>query len=190
MSPSFLARIIRNVDTPSARTLSNPLTLPTVLHIRRNHALEHATIHLLSARHPRVSLVGRSDAAGFYLLGNVPTLSVDEAVHEALARLRAGEYALAIHPQCGTNLLTSALLASAGSFLALAGGRQQTWRDRLDRLPMAIVTAVLGLIVAQPLGTAIQRKVTTSGDIGTLDVVSVRRLRAGHAALHRVLTRA
>lgn len=176
------------MDTPSARSLPNLLTNPTVLHIRRNHALEHATIHLLSARHPHVALVGRSDAAGFYLFGDVPTLSVDEAVHEALARLRAGEHGLAIHPQCGTNLLTSALLAGAGSFLALAGGRQQTWRDRLDRLPLAVVTAVLGLIVAQPLGTALQRNVTTSGDIGSLEVLSVRRLRAGRAALHRVLT--
>lgn len=178
------------MDTPAARSLPNPLTNPTVMHIRRNHALEHATIHLLSARHPHVSLVGRSDAAGFYLFGNVPTLSVDEAVHEALSRLRAGEQRLAIHPQCGTNLLTSALLAGAGSFLALAGARQQTWRDRLDRLPLAVATAVLGLIVAQPLGTAIQRKVTTSGDLGTLDVVSVRRLSAGRVALHRILTRA
>lgn len=178
------------MDTPAARSLPNPLTNPTVLHIRRNHALEHATIHLLSARHPRVSLVGRSDAAGFYLFGNVPTLSVEEAVREALARLQAGERSLAIHPQCGTNLLTAALLAGAGSFLALAGGRQQSWRDRLDRLPLAIATAVLGLIVAQPLGTAIQRNVTTSGDIGSLDVVSVRRLRAGRVALHRVLTHA
>ena len=97
---------------------------------------------------------------------------------------------MAIHPQCGTNLLTSALLAGAGSFLALAGGRQQTWRDRLDRLPLAILTAVLGLIVAQPLGTAIQRNVTTLGDLGTLDVVGVRRLHAGRVPLHRVLTRA
>jgi len=178
------------VDTPTARSLPNPLTNPTVMHIRRNHALEHATIHLLSARHPHLSLVGRSDAAGFYLFGNVPTELVDEAVHEALSRLRAGEHRLAIHPQCGTNLLTSALLAGAGSFLALAGGRQQTWRDRLDRLPLAVLTAVLGLIVAQPLGTAIQRNVTTLGDLGTLDVVGVRRLHAGRVVLHRVLTRA
>ena len=56
------------------------------MHIRRNHALEHATIHLLSARHPHLSLVGRSDTAGFYLFGNVPTELVDEAVHEALSR--------------------------------------------------------------------------------------------------------
>jgi hypothetical protein len=90
---------------------------PTLLRIRRNHALEHATIHLLSARPVRTLLVGRSDSRGFYLMGEVPTDDVESAVLQALARLRAGEARLAVHPNCGTNLVTGAALAGTASFL-------------------------------------------------------------------------
>ena len=41
--------------------------------IRRNHGLEHATIHVLSEANPRRRLIGRSDYGGFWLLGEVST---------------------------------------------------------------------------------------------------------------------
>jgi len=161
---------------------------PTLLRTRRNHALEHATIHLLSARLPRPVLVGRSDARGFYLLGDVSTDVLGQVVQEALARLRAGEARLAIHPNCGTNLLTGAALAGSASFLVAGLTRRRRWSDWLDQWPLALVAASLGLILAQPLGTALQRRITTEARPGGLQVVAVRRIRNRTPALHRVLT--
>jgi hypothetical protein len=161
---------------------------PTLLRIRRNHALEHATIHLLSARVPRTVLIGRSDSRGFYLAGEVSTDALQHTVHQALARLQAGESGLAVHPNCGTNLMTGAILAGSASFLVAGMARRRRWSDWLEQWPAALLAAALGLAVAQPLGTAIQRRVTTAAQPGELRILSVRRLRARTPTLHRVLT--
>jgi len=162
------------------------LDRPLLSRLRRNHALEHATIHLLSARQPRTTLVGRSDPRGFYLFGDASGQAVAEAVQEALARLRAGEQRLAIHPNCGTNLLTAGLLGGTAAFAVLAGSRNS--RSRLDRLPMAVVATVLGLLVAQPLGLALQRSVTTEADPKGLEIIEVKTWRRGRTTFHRVIT--
>jgi hypothetical protein len=134
-------------------------------------------------------VAGRSDSRGFYIYGHIPTEVLDSAVHQALDRLRQGEYQLAIHPNCGTNLLTSGLFAGAVAFFALLGTNQTRWRDRLGRLPLAIFGATMALIVSQPVGTAAQRYLTTQGDPGTMEIVQIQRLRRGSAPLHRVRTR-
>lgn len=161
---------------------------PTLLRLRRNHALEHATIHLLSAQRPRTQLIGRSDARGFVLAGEVTTENLSNAVQQALARLQSGEARLAVHPNCGTNLITAAVLAGSASFVVAGMTRRRRWGDWLDHWPLAVLAAGIGLIIAQPLGTAIQRQVTTEPHPGPLQIVSVRRLRDRPPMLHRVLT--
>lgn len=158
-----------------------------VTRVQRNHALEHATIHLLSAGHPRRSIVGRSDWHGFFLYGDVPTEAVAQAAAAALTRLQAGEHTLAVHPNCGTNLLTAATLACLGS-LAAFGRPGKSWRQQLERLPLALLATAAGLIVARPLGTQIQLHLTTRGDPGPLRVLSVERLSARRPVTHRVRT--
>jgi len=162
------------------------LNRPSLSRLRRNHALEHATIHVLSARQPRTTLVGRSDPRGFFLFGDAAGQVVAEAAQEALARLRAGEERLAIHPNCGTNLLTAGLVGGTAAFAALAGSRNS--RGRLDRFPLAVMATVLGLIIAQPLGLALQRSVTTQADPQGMKIVEVKTWRRGRTTLHRVVT--
>jgi hypothetical protein len=169
--------------------LTEILQWPLISRIRRNHGLEHATIHILSARHPRISLIGRSDAGGFYLYGAVSAAEVLQATEQALSRLKAGEHELALHPNCGTSLLTAGVLAGTASFASLAGGKKDHWRDRWDRFPLAVLGTIFALIVARPLGLALQRHVTTQGDPGDLQVLTVEPVRAGTSGLLRVLTR-
>ena len=95
------------------------LDIPFVRRVRRNHGLEHATIHMLSQRKPGMKIVGRSDAGGFWIYGNVPTESVRDCATRALSRMRKGEHQLAIHPNCGTNLVTVAVLESRSPSFAL-----------------------------------------------------------------------
>lgn len=162
---------------------------PAFSRIRRNHALEHATIHLLAARFPRRPLVGRSDTLGFTLYGEVTTQAVEQATLEALDRLRRGESGLALHPNCGTNLLTAGILAGGAAFLALLASRpDERLRDRLLRLPTAILAATLALIAAQPVGMILQQRVTTYADPGPLRVVAVQQLRRTPFCVHRILT--
>lgn len=164
------------------------LDSPLISRIRRNHALEHATIHVLTSRFPRAVLVGRSDIGGFFLLADVPGEAVSSAAQEALMRLRAGEQRLALHPNCGTNLLTASLLAGSAAYLALTGASSRGWRHRLDRLPLAIFASLLALVLAQPLGFQLQRRITTQGDPQGLGIHSVRTWARSTTRLHRVRT--
>ncbi len=125
--------------------LGDVLAKPGVERVRKNHGLEHATIHVLGERARRGGMAGRSDRHGFTLYGDVPT--------EVLAD--ACEWAL----------------------------------QRLARLPRLISLMTAALILAQPLGLAIQRDVTTSGDPGGLQIVSIKRRRIGALTFHRVETR-
>lgn len=154
--------------------------------LRRNHGLEHATIHVLSRMQPRVSTAGHSDPGGFWLLGDLSTEVVYEAVEEALRRLRAGERNLAIHPNCGTNLVTASVAAGLGGAFAL--GSASSDRERLERLPLAILFAMGGLLLARPLGTRIQQRVTTSGEPGSLHVIQIERTQRGRFTTHRITT--
>ncbi len=159
----------------------------TISRIRRNHGLEHATIHILSEKHPRTSLAGHSDGGGFWLMGDVSTESVEAAVAEALRRLRGGEHRLALHPNCGTNFVTAGSVAGLAAASAMFGSGRR-WREQLERLPMAMTLATLALILAQPLGFLIQEHITTSGHPGELEVVSIQASRRGRIGAHRVTT--
>ncbi len=162
--------------------------MPIISRVQRNHGLEHATLHVLSERYPKRSLAGHSDTRGFWIVGNVPIEDVYEAVEEALGRLRDGEKQLAVHRNCGTNYVTSGVLAGLASGAAMFGvGRRM--RDKLERLPLAMFVATLALIFSQPLGFFIQERVTTSPEPGDLQVVEIVASRRGRMKAHRITTR-
>lgn len=164
-------------------------SLPSLSRIRRNHGLEHATIHILSQQFPNRRFIGRSDIQGFYLYGDVPAEVLESAVHEALRRLRQGEHQLAIHPNCGTNLVTSAIIAGTASFLTLMGSERENWRRRLERLPLAIAATLAALIVSQPIGRSVQQHITTQGDPERLEVISIQRVHNGSNPVFHILTK-
>jgi hypothetical protein len=163
------------------------LDLPLILETRRNHALEHATIHMLSAQYPEHHLAGHSNPTGFFILGNVTTEDLQSSVMEALTRLRAGESELAIHAGCGTNFATTALLAGSLAWFPLSGAKSM--RRRLWLLPFAVAFGVLGFVLSQPLGPILQAKVTTEANLGDLQIEEIIPLRKRGVAVHRVITR-
>jgi len=162
----------------------NPLELWPFAAIRRNHALEHATITVLSQRCTDLSLVGRSDWTGFTLFGPVDTDEVRTAVSIALQRLRAGEGQLAIHRQCGTNVSTGVVLAGLASYAALRSKR----RSRLVKALRLLLGLGAALALAQPLGIKVQERITTSLDVAGLRVADIRRLERGKLVMHRIET--
>ena len=162
------------------------LDLPLILETRRNHALEHATIHILSAKYPDRHLAGHSNPTGFFILGNVTTEDLKSSVTEALTRLRAGESELAVHPGCGTNFATTALLAGSLAWVPLSGAKSM--RRRFWLLPFAVAFGLLGYVISQPLGPLLQAKVTTEANPGNLQIEEIILVRRNGVALHRVIT--
>jgi hypothetical protein len=173
---------------PLSLNISGILDLPIISRVRRNHGLEHATLHTLANHLPHTMLMGHSDVGGFWIIGDVPPELLHAAVQEAIARLRAGEHQLAIHPNCGTNYATAGALAGLAGAAAMLGSGKRL-QDKLARLPFAATLATIALIIAQPLGLLLQAQVTTSGDPGTLEVTAITHKKQGRMTVHRVQTR-
>jgi len=151
--------------------------------VRRNHALEHAAITIITERYPHVFLQGRSNSRGFFIFGDIDTGELRSAVQEALRRLNFGEVDLAIHPRCGTNLAVAAILTG----LSAAAAAQL--KPRQNRFSYAVLASLASLMVAPQLGTATQRHLTTLADLGDLRVESVERRRVLRRPAHWVRTR-
>lgn len=167
-----------------SRILQNPI----ISRIRRNHGLEHATLHTLASHLPYTMLAGHSDVGGFWIIGDVPQEVLHAAVQEAINRLRSGESRLAIHPNCGTNYATAGALAGMAGALAMLGTGKRL-RDKLNRLPFAAALATIALMIAQPLGLLLQARVTTSGDPLSLEVTAITHRMQGMVSIHRIQTR-
>jgi len=149
---------------------------------RRNHAIEHATIHILSRMRPQTNMAGRSNSRGFIIYGDLSADTIRDAVMEAIQRMRSGERHLAIHPNCGTNMVTTAVLAAGATLLASAGPR----RRLVDRIPAGLFGAMIGVFAAQFVGNNLQEKVTTCADLGPVEVIDIQRRELGKRVLHRV----
>ncbi|NDJ53725.1 MAG: hypothetical protein GYB68_11655 [Chloroflexi bacterium] len=164
------------------------LDVPFIRRVRRNHGLEHATIHLLSRKVENLRVIGRSDAGGFWLYGDVDTTMLRSAADDALRRMRGGEHKLAIHPNCGTNLVTIAFLGAVATLIALMGAERERM-GKLSRLPMIMMGIMLSVVFGQSIGAKLQEHVTTLGDPGDLEILEVKSMVGSSVPLHRVLTR-
>ena len=119
--------------------------------VRNNHALEHATLHVLQEKGITGRFGGISDAGGFWIYGEIATETLLLAAQEALKRLADGESALAVHPNCGTNLAVGSLAAGGLAWIGMRGTKGNTGR-RLARLPIAVLMGIIGYQMAKPLG--------------------------------------
>lgn len=158
----------------------NILETPPISIVRRNHGIEHATVHILTAHDAHLRLIGRADTTGFNIYGEVSTKKLRAAAEEALARLQNGEAALALHPRCGTNLLTAGLLTAVAAVLAL--GRKPSIR----KLPDVILATTFAAFIAQPLGLSLQQYVTTSPDARGARITGIRESMLGQIPVQHV----
>jgi hypothetical protein len=149
--------------------------------------LEHATINILSQHFPNRQLAGYSFPGGFFILGDIPTADLREAVIQSLERMKNGEHFLALHPNCGTNYAVSGFVIGLMAWLGIAGAKSR--RDQVERLPLVIALATFGLIISQPLGPEIQKRITTSGDPEGMSVMDIFPIHFGRFSVHRIITR-
>jgi len=142
--------------------------------LRRNHALEHATIVVMMEKEPGRRLSGYSTDEGFFVQGARSTEEVDAAARQALRRMRFGEKGLAIHRNCGTTIVAANLLAGI-FFLAAVGFGVYLGGQWLYALVVGGV--VLPLLLRVPLSLLLQRFVTTDADLKDVEVGWVEPVR-------------
>jgi hypothetical protein len=146
--------------------------------LRRHHAIEHATISVLFERQGRTSpVIARSDFSGFHIVSSFGPEDVESALAEAVGRLRAGEHQLAVTNYCGTNLVTTGVLAGGAALLAAGTNRREAW-------PRAMVAAISATAAAAPLGRLIQRRLTIDPAIGDISLRSIREYGGSASRRH------
>jgi len=148
--------------------------------LRRNHALEHATIVVMMEREPGRKLNGFSSDDGFFVQGVRSMEEVDSAAREALRRLRRGQKRLAIHRNCGTTIVAANLLMAVLFLASLGVGIYMGWPLYL----MVVGSVIAALLLRVPLSLLLQRFVTTDADlsnaeVGWVEPANPRDLRGG-----------
>lgn len=154
--------------------------LKEILMLRQVHALEHATVWVLSelsktratatasqdwavgsavgSAVDNKGLGGMSTDRGFYLYGPTNGQDLRQGVGIALARLTGGEWELAVHPRCGTNLSVGMMLAGGLtlgiSFLLPKGP--------IEQLVGAGIATTAAIALAPDLGSIAQKYATTA----------------------------
>lgn len=150
--------------------------------VKQNHALEHATIVLLSRQFPDTRLAGVSFAAGFFVFGEVPPEAIIPAASEALRLLRTTAPEMAIHERCGTNLAVTGILTGLA---AMAVARM---RRPFNSFNNVILASTAAIILARPLGLTVQRYVTTQTPSDSMVVTGLRTFRFLGTPAHFVST--
>ncbi|MDI6604651.1 MAG: DUF6391 domain-containing protein [Thermoanaerobacteraceae bacterium] len=135
--------------------------------LRRNHALEHATINVIEETYSIFSLSGIADENGFAIRGNVGAELVENAARVGLKRMKSGECRLAIHKRCGTTIAITNFAFSL-IFLILI---LKFWTLTI----LNVITAMFLANLSGPiLGSFVQKYFTTSCDVKDIDIASVR----------------
>lgn len=135
--------------------------------LRKNHALEHATINVLEEKYGRgLFFSGLAKENGFFIRGQANPLEVEEAAREGLIRLQQGEENLAIHTRCGTTILVVNLLSSMVFLVILFGLGAFS-------LLYVIMAVLLANLVGPSLGVSFQRWLTTSAKVRDMVIKGV-----------------
>jgi hypothetical protein len=145
--------------------------LKEILMLRQVHALEHATVWVLSEMQDKnrldwdretqpdnENLGGLSTDQGFYLYGQVNPIDLKKAVRGALHRFKEGEWNLAVHPRCGTNLSVAMLVTGGLAF----GIHLLLPKGPIEQLLGLGVAAACAFQVSPDLGLGAQKYLTTS----------------------------
>ena len=146
--------------------------------LRRNHALEHATIAVMMEREPGRKLNGFSTDDGFFVQGVHSISEVESAARGALRRLQNGEKRLAIHRNCGTTIVAANLLAAILFLVALVLGVLYLGVGG-DLYLMILGSVVLAFALRVPLSLLLQRFVTTDADLENAEVGWVEPAQPG-----------
>jgi hypothetical protein len=139
--------------------------------VRKNHALEHATIHVLEES-LSLQLSGMSYPNGFMVQGVGDPILVLQAAQVAKQRLLNGERDLAVHPRCGTTtVVTSFVFAIFFIIFSIIFGLF-SWINLL-------LSLLLASILGRLLSPWVQRYITTDWRVQDIQILSAEPIIRG-----------
>lgn len=154
--------------------LLNILTVPLQIieiainrDLRRNHALEHATINVIEKETgKRGVLSGYARENGFYIFGPIDLEYLLEASERGREKLIFGETQYAIHERCGTSI-------GVASFLTIIFFILLIILTSSFNLFILIIAFLLGQVLGPPLGKFTQKYFTTDPDVKDIKILDV-----------------
>lgn len=136
------------------------------LAVRRNHAIEHATVNVLEERYGSQLMDGCATPEGFRIRAAIDPALLLDAAREGLLRLQRGDRALAINQRCATALVLSHL--TLGSSLITMLLTTQT----VSPLNLVLVL-ILSVFLTPKISRLSQRFLTTSMDVKGMSIGAV-----------------
>lgn len=134
--------------------------------LRRNHALEHATINVIEERYGQQPLSGLAREEGFYIQGLAHPQLIREAAEEGLYRLMRGEKELVVHRRCGTSLTVANLLTAIVLIFLI-------WQTGNLNIFLVIFAILVSNITSPWVGRWVQKRITTSADVSGMYIQGV-----------------
>jgi uncharacterized protein YqhQ len=175
--PLFFFFIIALIFLPYGFTLYSLVTLITVpkqiwtiaqsKNIRRNHAIEHATINVLEQlAGQQLNISGLSQEDGFYIAGIQNAEMVEEAAIRGLNLLKQGNCQLAIHRRCGTDIAIANFITALIFFILL-------FTTGMFSILNIVIALLLSNLISPYLGEYVQKYFTTSCEVRNTDIVGL-----------------
>jgi hypothetical protein len=144
---------------------------------RRNHALEHATIHYLEANVGR-RLSGRASRNGFKIFGHVSVEEIRAAFEQVRRIVRDGGQLPYISRRCGSNVVTARGL-SLLLLLGVALGSVSLEPPLAVRATALAVVVLFFFGMRHGMGNWIQRRFFMMVDFDDISVRAIREVRPG-----------
>jgi len=177
LMPLFFFFIIALIFLPYGFTLYSLVTLITVpkqiwtiaqsKNIRRNHAIEHATINVLEQlAGQQLNISGLSQEDGFYIAGIQNAEMVEEAAIRGLNLLKQGNCQLAIHRRCGTDIAIANFITALIFFILL-------FTTGMFSILNIVIALLLSNLISPYLGEYVQKYFTTSCEVRNTDIVGL-----------------
>ena len=176
--PIFFFFILALIFLPYGFTFYSLITLVSVpkqiwkigrsKNIRRNHAIEHATINVLeqSAGY-QLNISGLSQEDGFYISGIRNPEIVEGAAIRGLDLLKQGHYQFAIHRRCGTDIAIASFVTALIFLIMLFSTRKVSiWN--------IFIALLLSNFISPYLGEYVQKYFTTSCEVNNTEIVGLQ----------------
>jgi hypothetical protein len=171
----WLALVFGVVNLPlvAAAFRAFRLDLPT----RRNHAIEHATIHYLEKNGTK-RFSGRADRNGFRLCGESSAQEIRTAFEQVQQVVRERGQLPYISVRCGSNVVTALGLALVLLTTVVLGSvlLPPSWPVRAAALASVFLVFV---VVRRRIGNSIQRRFFMTMDFDGISLGRIRKIQAG-----------
>ena len=143
---------------------------------RRNHALEHATIHFLRAE-GLTRVAGRASADGFRVSGGASSKQIRSAFEEVRSLLHAGSRLPHVSRYCGSNRITA--LALAMFLLLLVAVSSIVLRPPLwVRAALLVGVVLFFTVMRHGIGNWVQARLFMATDFAGASVREIRKVKA------------